>query len=177
MAVSVFDLFKIGIGPSSSHTMGPMTAAERFLAEVAGDDWPRPAGSVVHRLGVSLHGSLAFTGVGHGTDRAVILGLAGYNPLTVDPDRMDEQLATIAAEKMVRPAGHQPYQFDPQSDLVLDKKKTKWAFKHAERLGAEYLVFIAPSEAAEGNARIKDLASGEEEDVPLAGLAEWVAKK
>ena len=63
------------------------------------------------------------------------------------------------------------------SDLVLDKKKTKWAFKHAERLGAEYLVFIAPSEAAEGNARIKDLASGEEEDVPLAGLAEWVAKK
>ncbi|WP_404933115.1 L-serine ammonia-lyase [Nitratireductor sp. L15S-10] len=122
MFLSVFDLFKIGIGPSSSHTMGPMTAAERFLAEVAGDDWPRPTGSVVHRLGVSLHGSLAFTGVGHGTDRAVILGLAGYNPLTVDPDRMDEQLARIAAEKMVRPKGHQPYQFDPQSDLVLDKK-------------------------------------------------------
>ncbi len=123
MFLSVFDLFKIGIGPSSSHTMGPMTAAERFLAEIAGDDWPRPAGSAVHRLSVSLHGSLAFTGVGHGTDRAVILGLAGYNPLTVDPDRMDGQLATIAAEKMVRPAGHPPYHFDPETDLVLDKKQ------------------------------------------------------
>ncbi|WP_367714816.1 L-serine ammonia-lyase [Nitratireductor sp. GISD-1A_MAKvit] len=123
MFLSVFDLFKIGIGPSSSHTMGPMTAAERFLSEIAGDDWPRPAGSVVHRLSVSLHGSLAFTGVGHGTDRAVILGLAGFNPLTVDPDRMDEQLAAISAEKLIRPAGHPPYAFDPETDLVLDRKK------------------------------------------------------
>ncbi len=123
MFLSVFDLFKIGIGPSSSHTMGPMTAAERFLAEIAGDDWPRPAGSEVDRLSVSLHGSLAFTGIGHGTDRAVILGLAGFNPLTVDPDRMDGQLATIAGEKMVRPKGHPAYRFDPQSDLVLDKKQ------------------------------------------------------
>ena len=84
----------------------------------------------------------------------------------------DEQLRETAmgAAAALRGAGM-------ATDLVLDKKKTKWAFKHAERLGAEYLVFIAPSEAAEGNARIKDLASGEEEDVPLAGLAEWVAKK
>ena len=72
MFLSVFDLFKIGIGPSSSHTMGPMTAAARFLDEIAGDDWPRPAGVEVARISVSLHGSLAYTGIGHGTDRAVI---------------------------------------------------------------------------------------------------------
>ncbi len=89
MFLSVFDLFKIGIGPSSSHTMGPMTAAARFLAEIAGDDWPRPAGASVDRLGASLHGSLAYTGIGHGTDRAVILGLAGLTPVTVDPDKAD----------------------------------------------------------------------------------------
>lgn len=74
MFLSVFDVFKIGIGPSSSHTMGPMTAANRFLALILSDEWPRPAGAAVARLKVSLHGSLAFTGIGHGTGRAVILG-------------------------------------------------------------------------------------------------------
>ncbi len=67
MFLSVFDLFKIGIGPSSSHTMGPMSAAARFLDELAGNDWPRPAGARVARLQASLHGSLAFTGIGHAT--------------------------------------------------------------------------------------------------------------
>ncbi|MGN6583613.1 MAG: L-serine ammonia-lyase [Rhizobiaceae bacterium] len=122
MFLSVFDLFKIGIGPSSSHTMGPMVAAARFLDEIAGNDWPRPAGTVVHRLAVSLHGSLAFTGVGHGTDRAVILGLTGETPLTVDPDRADETLAAVAAAKRVSPPGHLAYRFDPAQDLVLDRK-------------------------------------------------------
>ena len=63
MFLSVFDLFKIGIGPSSSHTMGPMTAAARFLDELKGNEWPRPAGVKVDRLGASLHGSLAYTGI------------------------------------------------------------------------------------------------------------------
>ena len=94
--LSVFDLFKIGIGPSSSHTMGPMTAAARFLAEILEGDWPRPAGVDVDRLGASLHGSLAYTGIGHGTDRAVILGLAGLTPDhrrsgPVGKDRRDDQ--------------------------------------------------------------------------------------
>jgi L-serine dehydratase len=62
--------------------MGPMTAARRFLDEIAGDDWPRPAGAKVERIAASLHGSLAYTGIGHGTDRAVILGLAGETPIT-----------------------------------------------------------------------------------------------
>jgi L-serine dehydratase len=123
MFLSVFELFKIGIGPSSSHTMGPMTAAERFLDEVLNGDWPRPAVVAVHRLAVSLHGSLAFTGVGHGSDRAVILGLDGATPLTVEPDRMDERLERIAAEKRVRPEGHPAYRFDPATDLVFDRKK------------------------------------------------------
>lgn len=122
MFLSVFDLFKIGIGPSSSHTMGPMTAAARFLEEIAHGDWPRPAGAAIERLSASLHGSLAFTGVGHGTDRAVILGLAGLTPLTVDPDTSDAILDEIARDKRVRPEGHPPYRFDPAADVVLDKK-------------------------------------------------------
>ena len=122
MFLSVFDLFKIGIGPSSSHTMGPMTAAARFLDEILTGDWPRPAGTKVDRVGASLHGSLAYTGIGHGTDRAVILGLAGQTPVTVDPDKADATIAAITAEKRIRAPGHPAYRFDPATDLVLDKK-------------------------------------------------------
>ena len=123
MFLSVFDLFKIGIGPSSSHTMGPMTAAARFLDEILAGDWPRPAGAKVDRIAVSLHGSLAYTGIGHGTDRAVILGLAGETPA----DRRSGQggrasSQTITAAKRVSPPGHPSYRFDPATDLVLDRK-------------------------------------------------------
>src|SRR5690606_11314685 len=117
-----FDLFKIGIGPSSSHTMGPMTAAARFLEELKDGDWPRPSGATVDRLAASLHGSLAFTGIGHGTDRAVILGLTGLTPTTVDPDATDDVLAAVAANRTGTPPGHPAYRFDPDADLVLDKK-------------------------------------------------------
>jgi L-serine dehydratase len=120
--LSVFDLFKIGIGPSSSHTMGPMTAAERFLSEIRDGDWPRPAGVRVSRIAASLHGSLAHTGVGHASDRAVILGLAGFTPQSVDPDMADAIVAKIAAEKRISPPGHPAYAFDPATDLVFDKK-------------------------------------------------------
>lgn len=122
MFLSVFDLFKIGIGPSSSHTMGPMTATGRFLDEVIGGDWPRPAGAKVVHIACSLHGSLAFTGVGHGTDRAVILGLTGETPQTVDPDRSDETVEKVKREKRIQPPGHPTYRFDPATDLVLDKR-------------------------------------------------------
>ncbi|MHB2265110.1 L-serine ammonia-lyase [Aliihoeflea sp. PC F10.4] len=123
MFLSVFDLFKIGIGPSSSHTMGPMSAAARFLDEISGGDWPRPAGASVDRLAVSLHGSLAFTGIGHGTDRAVILGLTGETPQTVNPDSMDAAIEKVATEKTVTPRGHPAYRFDPATDLVMDRKQ------------------------------------------------------
>jgi len=122
MFLSVFDVFKIGIGPSSSHTMGPMTAANRFLDEVAHGDWPRPRNAHVAALRVSLHGSLAFTGVGHGTGRAVALGLCGLAPDQVDPEKMDATIAAVEAEGMVHPPGHPDYRFRPAQDLVYDKK-------------------------------------------------------
>jgi L-serine dehydratase len=106
MFLSVFDLFKIGIGPSSSHTMGPMTAAGRFLDEVLSGEWPRPAGATIEHIAVSLHGSLAYTGLGHASDRAIILGLTGVVPETVDPDKMDEILDGVAKRKAVSPPGH-----------------------------------------------------------------------
>ena len=79
MFLSVFDLFKIGIGPSSSHTMGPMVAAHRFLQLAANGNVSNAV-----RITATLHGSLAFTGKGHGTDKAVVLGLAGENPQDID---------------------------------------------------------------------------------------------
>jgi L-serine dehydratase len=122
MFLSVFEIFKIGIGPSSSHTMGPMSAALRFLDDILNGQWVRPSGSSVTRIRVSLHGSLAYTGVGHATDRAVILGLAGEAPATVDPDRMDGLIDAIKASKTVTPPGHPSYDFDPAADLVMDRK-------------------------------------------------------
>ena len=90
MDMSVFDLFKIGIGPSSSHTVGPMVAARRFLVEYG------PLDQVVG-VEVALYGSLALTGVGHATDKAVILGLMGETPQDVAPDAVDSKLAAIEA--------------------------------------------------------------------------------
>ncbi len=74
------------------------------------------------RVGASLHGSLAYTGIGHGSDRAVVLGLAGLTPQTVDPDQADGIAGRIAAEKRLSPPGHPSYRFDPATDLVLDRK-------------------------------------------------------
>ncbi|MBB4102474.1 L-serine ammonia-lyase [Allorhizobium borbori] len=117
MFLSVFDVFKIGIGPSSSHTMGPMTAANRFLDDLL----LTGAAGKARRLSVSLHGSLAYTGIGHGTGRAVILGLTGERAETVDPDTMDPKLAEVAGTGQVHPPRHGAYAFDPAIDLVFDR--------------------------------------------------------
>ena len=122
MFLSVFDVFKIGVGPSSSHTMGPMTAANRFLDQILNGDWPRPSGAQVAALKVSLHGSLAYTGIGHGTGRAVIIGLTGEAPDTIDPDRMDAIVAEVERTGRVTAPGHPSYFFQPKDDLVFDKK-------------------------------------------------------
>jgi L-serine dehydratase len=122
MFLSVFDLYKIGIGPSSSHTMGPMTAGSLFLEELKNGQWPRPTGVKVDRLRVHLHGSLAFTGIGHATDRAVVLGLCGLLPATIDPNQMDALLETVKQEKRIRPEGHPAYRFDPATDLIMDRR-------------------------------------------------------
>ncbi|WP_108485057.1 L-serine ammonia-lyase [Oceaniglobus ichthyenteri] len=114
MFLSVFDMFKIGIGPSSSHTMGPMVAAARFLDQLRGLPF------TAHGVRAILHGSLAFTGVGHATDRATILGLAGFEPETYDSKMAEAALATIRVEKSVSPTGLQPLAFDPETDLKFD---------------------------------------------------------
>lgn len=122
MFLSVFDVFKIGIGPSSSHTMGPMTAANRFLDLILSDSWPRPAGVNVAAIRVSLHGSLAYTGIGHGSGRAVVLGLTGEQPNKVDPDAMDGIIAQVEASGRISPPGHPTYHFQPKVDLIFDKR-------------------------------------------------------
>ncbi len=114
MFLSVFDMFKVGIGPSSSHTMGPMVAAARFLATLRASPF-QPRG-----LRASLHGSLAFTGVGHATDRATILGLAGFEPESYDPDRAAVVLAGIEATGRISPPGLPDLAFDPAKDLGFD---------------------------------------------------------
>ena len=91
MAISVFDLFSIGIGPSSSHTVGPMRAANRFVQSLDAEDLLQR----VHRIKAELYGSLGATGKGHGSDKAVILGFEGDKPETVDTTNIDERLAGI----------------------------------------------------------------------------------
>lgn len=114
MFLSVFDMFKIGVGPSSSHTMGPMVAAARFLDAV------RALPFRAHGLRASLHGSLAFTGKGHATDRATILGLAGFLPASYDAALAEAALTQIADTKQITPQGLGPLQFDPAKDLIFD---------------------------------------------------------
>ncbi len=112
MFLSVFDLFKIGIGPSSSHTMGPMVAARRFLALAAKSDVKGSA-----RLTASLYGSLAFTGKGHASDRAVVLGLAGHDPESLNPDDVE---AILASTNAIEIAPGKPVPFDAKNDVIFD---------------------------------------------------------
>ncbi|HXI88107.1 MAG TPA: L-serine ammonia-lyase [Parvularculaceae bacterium] len=113
--LSVVDIFKIGIGPSSSHTVGPMRIAARFLAEA------RDAGALAKtaRVKVELHGSLALTGLGHGTDKAVILGLLGAAPDAIDPDEADALRERVRREKRLKLAGGPEIEFDPARDIEL----------------------------------------------------------
>lgn len=124
MFLSVFDIFKIGIGPSSSHTMGPMVAAARFIADLNGGIEKIPGAGQLARLGASLHGSLAFTGKGHATDRAVILGFCGLLPESLDPEQAEALEEKVRAERVVRPDGLGELAFDPQTDLVFDYDET-----------------------------------------------------
>jgi L-serine dehydratase len=113
-AVSIFDIFKIGIGPSSSHTVGPMKAAGAFV-ESLGD-----VAEKVKTINVSLHGSLAWTGKGHGTDSAVLLGLSGLTPDTLDPDSVEARLRAIHSDKRIQVPGIGETDFDPAEHLIFD---------------------------------------------------------
>ncbi|MCC7465422.1 MAG: L-serine ammonia-lyase [Saprospiraceae bacterium] len=108
--ISVFDIFKIGIGPSSSHTMGPWRAAQRFLNEIRPEE--------VRQVQVELYGSLAKTGKGHGTDLAVLLGLNGDDPVTIPVEDVQNNFNHIHATKSIRLAGRHQIPFDPELDVV-----------------------------------------------------------
>lgn len=114
MFLSVFDMFKVGVGPSSSHTIGPMVAGAMFLQHLRGLPFS------VAGLRASLHGSLAFTGVGHATDRALILGLAGFRADDYDAERAEAELARIARDGTVTPEGLPVLRFRPKEDLIFD---------------------------------------------------------
>jgi L-serine dehydratase len=114
VSISVFDIFKVGIGPSSSHTMGPMNAAREFVEGLAIAEQL----DQVSQVEVMLYGSLALTGRGHCTDRAVLLGLEGESPDTIDPDAVDDKLRRIRGDRRLRLAGRHEIAFDEAHDLV-----------------------------------------------------------
>ncbi|WP_147115653.1 L-serine ammonia-lyase, partial [Pseudonocardia sulfidoxydans] len=116
MSPSVLDLYSIGIGPSSSHTVGPMRAAAEFARDVAA----RPG--QVHHVQVELFGSLGTTGPGHGTPNAVVLGLMGHDPATVDVDDGPRAVDRVRSEKRVALAGATDVEFDPATDVVLHRQ-------------------------------------------------------
>ena len=120
MAVSVFDLFKIGIGPSSSHTVGPMRAARLFALRLAADGL-LPATA---RVRVGLYGSLGATGKGHGSDKAVLLGLAGHEPDTVDVDAVPALLAQIRSSGRLSLLDRHPLAFNERADLSFHRRES-----------------------------------------------------
>jgi L-serine dehydratase len=185
MFLSVFDIFKIGIGPSSSHTVGPMVAAHRFVEENL-----RPLGDRADRLTVSLHGSLAFTGKGHGTDRAIALALAGEKPDTVDPNRVPDILASLEATKTLAAIGLPQIAFEPKTDIAFDygpalpghaNGMTFKAFDQASAVIAERIFYsvgggfvLAADELQRGNADAIDPASATPVPYPFATAAEML---
>lgn len=119
-AISVFDIFKIGVGPSSSHTLGPWKSALFFLERLKKENLL----DKVKNIQVLLYGSLAKTGKGHGTDKAVMLGLCGEDPETFDVDSLQQRIARINEEKTIMLAGYQPVSFDPAKAIRFLRTKT-----------------------------------------------------
>ncbi|MEU0227657.1 L-serine ammonia-lyase [Streptomyces sp. NPDC006284] len=141
MAISVFDLFSIGIGPSSSHTVGPMRAARMFARRLRGEEL---LGSVAS-VRAELYGSLGATGHGHGTPKAVLLGLEGDSPRTVDVETADDRVETIRSSGRLSLLGEREIAFSYDDDMVLHRRKalpyhangmTLWAY---DAQGAEVL--------------------------------------
>jgi len=120
MAISVFDLFKIGIGPSSSHTVGPMVAAKMFVQMLQGSGLLNS----VTRIKVHLYGSLGATGKGHGSNKAVLLGLLNENPDSVDLSKVPDMLERIRVNKAIKLCGIKQINFDEECDLIFYRKKT-----------------------------------------------------
>jgi L-serine dehydratase len=132
MTVSVFDLFSIGIGPSSSHTVGPMKAARTFVNELQAANQL----AQVQRIRIELFGSLAFTGRGHGSDFAILLGLESNAPDTVNPDRIRPRSMEIIQEKLIDLCGTQPVAFHYETDFIFNFKDTLPMHTNAMRFTA-----------------------------------------
>lgn len=132
MTISVFSLFSIGIGPSSSHTVGPMRAALKFI-ESLNQDKALPKTS---RIKVELFGSLAFTGKGHGTDTAILSGLEGYTPEGVDPDSIQPRARKIIETKKLNLSGEHEISFDYLSDFIFNYKDLLPAHTNGMRFSA-----------------------------------------
>ncbi len=128
--VAFAELFKIGIGPSSSHTIGPMRAAYTFVSGLGAD------AARVARLTATAFGSLAWTGKGHATDKAMILGLAGLRPDSLDPDHAEAVLARIRADRRLDRKGAAAIAFDPERDVVFDLERTYERHPNAMRFAA-----------------------------------------
>ncbi|MGR8951026.1 MAG: L-serine ammonia-lyase [Gammaproteobacteria bacterium] len=140
MAISVFDIFKIGIGPSSSHTVGPMRAALAFAGKLE----QNVIADMITRLQVELFGSLGATGKGHGTDKAVLLGLEGEAPDLIDPAVIPERLAKIREAGEIRLLRRYPLRFDHTADLLFHRKALPYhangmRFSVFDQEGAELL--------------------------------------
>lgn len=133
MALGVLDLFSIGIGPSSSHTVGPMRAAVRFVDELAADGhFAR-----VEKVSVGLFGSLAATGIGHGSDSAVLAGLSGCEPETLDPDAVGPLVAEVREQGTINLGGRRTIPFDPEADLTLHRRESLPQHPNGMRMSAE----------------------------------------
>lgn len=132
MAVSVFDLFKIGIGPSSSHTVGPMRAARLFVHHLLNADLL----GRTHRVRCSLHGSLGATGKGHGSDKAVILGLCGLDPETVPIEDIEPSLARIRSACCLPLLGTHPIDWNEKEDLLMYRNQALTFHANGMKLAA-----------------------------------------
>lgn len=169
MAVSVFDLFKIGIGPSSSHTVGPMRAARLFALRLRHEG----ALSSAARVRTQLYGSLGATGKGHGTDKAVLLGLLGFEPDTVDVDGIAAQVKRVRDDQRLRLLGEHELAFVEKTDLIFYRRETLpfhangMRFTAFDAAGAELLTrvyysvgggFIVSDEVAHDGSKQKVIA-------------------
>ena len=124
MTISVFNLFKIGIGPSSSHTVGPMVAARTFALGLVGDESLDKVAHNVARLSIDLYGSLGATGKGHGSDTAVLLGLLGEKPDEVNVELIPDYLESIRSSRKIHLLGENIIPFNEQEDLIFHRKKS-----------------------------------------------------
>ena len=116
--ISVFDMLKIGVGPSSSHTLGPWRAGQRWIAELKKKD----TFDLVETIKVDLYGSLSLTGKGHATDIASILGLCGYDPVTMDLSMLESLITSIQEEKKILFNRELEIDFDPKTQVVFNRK-------------------------------------------------------